>query len=147
MIYVKAQKEAKIDGGEQTGNAFQARLVELLEGSDKSLREIAREMDYKHANILSMFKAGVTRVPLDKVPELAAALEQDEGELVRLWIDSYSPEIRPILERAFGAPVTEYELAWLKSLRQMLGGPVPPFDDDAIDALAGYTVRRRLQRG
>lgn len=142
-----AREKATETGSKPGGSAFQARLVGLLEGAGKSLREIALEMGYRHPNILSMFKAGVTRVPLAKVPDLAAALHQDEGELVRLWIDSYAPETRSILERAFGARVTEAELTWLKNLRQMLGGPVPAFDDDAINALAGYTARRRLLLG
>lgn len=135
-------------GGHDRRNApFRARLVELFEASDKSLREIAGEMGYNHANIVSMFKKGDTRVPLVKVPDLARVLHQDEGEMVRLWVDSYMPDVRPILERAFGTTVSDVELAWLRNLRKILGGPVPAFDDDAVDALGRYAARRRLRVG
>lgn len=55
--------------------------------SVKSQKEVATEMGYGQANILSMFKAGETKVPLDRIPALARALGLDLAYALKLWFD------------------------------------------------------------
>jgi transcriptional regulator with XRE-family HTH domain len=121
---------------------FTLRFAELLDGSSKSQREIARAMGYKHPNILSMFKAGTTRVPLDKLARFAFVLSADESDLVRLWLATYMPAALEVLERAFGGPLSPVERSWLDGLRAVFGQALPPFDEDARSMLAILAKRQ-----
>ena len=49
----------------------------------KTQREIAAEIDYDKPNMISMFKRGEARVPLDKIPLLAKALGVDPAHMFR----------------------------------------------------------------
>ncbi|MDG4649358.1 XRE family transcriptional regulator [Roseibacterium sp. SDUM158017] len=51
------------------------RVLELK--TKKSQREIATEAGFRHPNMLSLIKSGASKVPLDRVPALAGALEAD----------------------------------------------------------------------
>lgn len=114
-----------------TLDAFAARLSTLLDGSDKTQRQVARELGYRHPNIVSMFKSGATRVPIDKVARLAFALGADETELVDLWLSTYMPETKALLERAVGGHLSAAERSWVEGLRRIYGREIPPLDADA----------------
>jgi transcriptional regulator with XRE-family HTH domain len=125
-------------------DAFAARVADLLEASGKTQREIARDLGYRHPNILSMFKTGVTRVPIDKVAPLAFALGADERELVRLWVSTYMPEVKAMLERSIGAELSPAERGWIDALRLAFSDRVPPLDRDAETMLRVLASRRNM---
>lgn len=112
-------------------DAFVRCINELLEKCDKTQREIASDMGYDHPNIVSMFKTGTTRLPLIKVPEFAFAVGADTRELVLLWLDQYEPEMKAMLEKVLGGSLTPNETSWLRGLREVFDGELPPFDEDA----------------
>jgi transcriptional regulator with XRE-family HTH domain len=58
----------------------------------KTQREIAAEIDYDKPNMISMFKRGEARVPLDKIPLLAKALGVDPAHMFRLALEQYWPD-------------------------------------------------------
>ncbi len=83
---------------------FTERLQALLK-SERSLsnKEIAQYLGYdRQPNILSMFKAGVMKVPLAKVRALAKALGADPGHLLRLAFNEYSPELLEDIDATMG---------------------------------------------
>ncbi len=49
----------------------------------KSQIDIAGEAGFVNANVLSMLKSGATKLPLDRIPAIANALECDPSYL--LW--------------------------------------------------------------
>ncbi|MFT4150924.1 MAG: helix-turn-helix transcriptional regulator [Paracoccaceae bacterium] len=53
----------------------------------KSQIEIATEAGFPNANFISFLKSGRNKVPLDRVPSLAKALEVDPALLMRLTLD------------------------------------------------------------
>ena len=53
----------------------------------KSQAEIAAEAGFVNANFVSLLKSGKNKVPLDRVPALARALEVDPAYLMRLALD------------------------------------------------------------
>lgn len=71
---------------------FQSTIVLGLQRTGKTQRQIASEIGYDKPNIITMFKTGITRVPLGRVPRLAASLDLDAPKLVRLWFEQYEPE-------------------------------------------------------
>lgn len=88
--------------------------IEELKGV-KTQREIAREIGYEKPNILSMFKRGDSKVPLDRIPGMARALGADPVHLLRLAIEQSWPELKEALQAVFaGAQLaSEHEFAIL----------------------------------
>jgi hypothetical protein len=86
----------------------------------RSQKEIADEIGYPNANIITMFKKGLTKVPLPKVGVLAKALGVDPAFMMRLVMGEYMPETWEALEQIFGTEkfVTADELALIKFLRK-----------------------------
>jgi transcriptional regulator with XRE-family HTH domain len=85
----------------------------LVDSSDKTQRQIAQELGYENANIITMFKQGLTRVPLNMVGSIANVLEIDAGDFLAMVMNEYMPEtfkaLRPTL---LGLTLTreEYEM-------------------------------------
>ena len=83
--------------------------IEALKGT-KSQREIAGEIGYESPNLISMFKRGEARVPLDKIPLLAKALYVHPSHLFRLALQQYSgPNKGDVVAAIFGNLATENE--------------------------------------
>ena len=61
---------------------IEKRIVELR--PTKTQAEIAAEAGFTNVNMLSMIKTGATRLPIDRVPALAAALDVDAARLFQL---------------------------------------------------------------
>lgn len=53
----------------------------------KSQAEIAAETGFPNPNMMTFLKSGRNKVPLDRVPSLAKALEVDPAYLMRLALD------------------------------------------------------------
>ena len=53
----------------------------------KTQAEIASEAGFANANMMTFLKTGKNKVPLDRVPSLAKALEVDPAYLMRLALD------------------------------------------------------------
>lgn len=92
----------------------------------KSQREIAAEIGYDKANIISMFKRGETKVPLDRVPALAKALFVDPAHLFRLALEQQYPEVHKSVKDIFGHVVTANEFALIQKLRKVTKDEDPP---------------------
>lgn len=112
-------------------NPFVRRVAELIEMSEKTQRQIARELGYEKPNIVTMFKQGDTRVPLDKVRVFATSLETDPAALLRLWLATYEPEALAVIDQTFDTSLTANERAWLAGIRRAFADNVPNFNDDA----------------
>jgi hypothetical protein len=67
----------------------------------KSASDIALEMGYSRPNYFLMILNGDTKLPLDKVPVLAKALQADAKLLFRLALVAQSPELSKFLEKIF----------------------------------------------
>ncbi len=67
----------------------------------KSQKEVALAAGFTSANFLAMIKNGTTKLPLDRVADLASALECDQDELMRLALrQSHSEEVVNSIEAA-----------------------------------------------
>jgi transcriptional regulator with XRE-family HTH domain len=75
----------------------------------KSQKQIAEEVGFPKANILTMIKHGTTRVPIHRAPALARALGVDPAKLMRMALAEYSPEILEAIEGSLGPIVVEPE--------------------------------------
>jgi len=104
----------------------------------KTQAEIASEAGFPNANMVSLLKSGRNKVPLDRVPSLAKALEVDPAYLMRLALDQAvgSTAAKAITE-IFGTPTTENERGWLTELRDASDNSDPRLAARSRAALRG----------
>lgn len=84
----------------------------------KTQAEIASEAGFANANFMTFLKNGRNKVPIDRVPSLAKALEVDPAFLMRLALEQAvgSTAAKAITE-IFGTPTTKNERGWLDEIR------------------------------
>lgn len=61
----------------------------LNDRSGMTNQEIATELGYEKANIVPMWKTGKTRVPMDRLPDIARLMKIDVERLLGLWFEQY----------------------------------------------------------
>lgn len=92
------------------------RVLELR--STKTQAEIASGAGFANFNMLRMIKSGATRLPLDRVPALAAALDVDPAQLLQLaleqWVGSSAARA---FEAIFSTVVSRNEAEWINEIR------------------------------
>lgn len=122
-------------------NTRLARFVtkRVLELRHRKLQvQIAQEAGFNTPNMLTMIKNGSSKLPLDRVPALAAALECDPAYLFRMALEQLdSPTTASAIDRIFGAVVTENERDWLEALRQASDHSDPRLTTRARNSLNG----------
>lgn len=68
-------------------------LEQQLAMCGKSQREVAEEIGYTNPNIITMFKNGATKIPVNKAGPIARALGVDPVFVLRLLMSEYMPEV------------------------------------------------------
>ena len=91
---------------------YLTKRIEALSGI-KNQREIAAEIGYDKPNMISMFKRGETKVPLDKIPLLAKALHVDPAHLFRLAMEQQWPGMKAVVDEIFNNIASDNETASL----------------------------------
>src|SRR5262245_7251874 len=81
---------------------YLCRAIEAQAKLGKDQRRIAQEIGYDQANMLSMLKAGSTKVPMGRIPALARALNIDPASLFRLALEQYWPNEHGTIAQIFG---------------------------------------------
>lgn len=103
---------------------LEKRILELRPA--KTQQDVAIEAGFPNPNMLSMIKTGVTRLPLDRVPALAAALDVDAARLFQLalgqWVGSAAART---FEAIFRVAVTRHEADWIQEIRDASGNSDP----------------------
>ena len=104
----------------------------------KTQAEIASDAGFANANMMTFLKTGKNKVPLDRVPSLANALEVDPAYLMRLALDQAvgATAAKAIIE-IFGTPATENEQSWLVELRDASDNTDPRITARSRAALRG----------
>lgn len=106
------------------------RITELA--SRKSQKDIAAEVGYSSANMISMFKTGTAKVPLEKTYLLARSLEVDPILVLRLALEqsSWSQGLKDSLDAILGNLTTTNEMEIVKLVRKASGGKDPKLTAD-----------------
>ena len=114
----------KAYGGTELAAFITHRINELR--SRKSQVEIASEAGYQNANMVSMLKSGSAKLALDRVVDLAKALETDPARLFQMaLLQSGHETTRQVIEEVFGRIVTRNEIGWLEAIREASGNADP----------------------
>lgn len=54
--------------------------------------EVSQELGYRAANIISMWRTGKTKIPLDRLPDIANLMKIDIATLFPMWMEQYFGE-------------------------------------------------------
>lgn len=104
----------------------------------KTQAEIASEAGFPNANMLTFLKNGRNKVPINRVPSLAKALEVDPAYLLRLALDqAVGATAAKAIVDIFGLPTTENERGWLAELRDASDNSDPRITGRSRAALRG----------
>lgn len=97
-------------------------IADRLADSDKTQREIAQECGFENPNIITMFKTGATKLPLNRIEPLAKAINADPAHLLRLVMREYIPELWDAIENMLQSTVlTANELELVRAYREVTG--------------------------
>ena len=99
--------------------------IAVQQSLGKSQRQIATETGYDKPNMISMFKRGEAKVPLDRVPALAKSLNVDPALVFRLAMMQYWPNLQPVIAEIFGTVLTDNERRMIEVARAATKGEVP----------------------
>lgn len=93
---------------------------------DKTQREIAAECGFETPNIITMFKKGSTKVPMNRIGPLAKALGADPAHMLRLAMQEYMPDTWESIEETLKSTVlTANELKLIHAYREATGNADP----------------------
>ena len=86
-------------------------------------KDIATALGYTKPNIVTMFKQGLTKLPIEKVGPFANVLGVDPVHLLRIVMNDYMPDTYNAVVKMLGQePITEHELAIVTAIRALTGG-------------------------
>lgn len=115
-----------------TGKRFCEYLAALIDASEMTQLEMSRELGYDNPNIVSMWKRGVLKVPVEKLPMLAKILGVDPAHMARIALREYHPDFYATLEQIFGHSVTKNEFDVIKTIRKITRNTDPSLDSDRV---------------
>lgn len=114
-------------------------IADRLAECNKTQREIAEECGFDKPNIITMFKNGSTKIPLNRIGPLAKAIGADPAHLLRLVMQEYFPDTWSAVEDIMQSTVlTANELDLVRKFRGVTGDndTVPiVIDRDAVVAI------------
>ncbi len=97
-------------------------LATMIDESGLTQREIAERAGFKKPNILTMLKQGSTKVPIERIPALAAACGMPALPLLETAMTEYAPAAWQTIRKVTGAPLGEDERVLLRAYRAGLAG-------------------------
>lgn len=108
----------KTTSGKKTLAEFIAFQIDII---DMTQKEIATELGYSNPNIITMFKQGTTKVPINKIPAFSKVLGIEPERLLALAMEEYSPEVWKSIQSITGHLVKPNELELVKLVREAVG--------------------------
>jgi len=117
-------------------NLVEKRILELR--GAKSQLEISAQAGFAQPSMLAMIKRGASKLPIDRVSGLAAALDVDPRLLfLRALEQSHGDTVAQAIMEIFGTVVTRNEVPWLMAIRELSDGRDPRLTARALAALRG----------
>lgn len=131
----KVSKKPKTSSSDIKIHDFIAAQLEVAKSMGKNQRDIAAEIGYDKPNPINMMSKGTMKVPLNKVPGLAKALNVDPAFLMRLAMNQYWEDAADAIAAVFGTIVTRNEQAILEKIREFSKNTDPALTRDVESKL------------
>lgn len=109
---------------------FIAAQLEIAKSMGKTQRDIAEAIGYEKPNPLNMMAKGTMKVPMDKVPALAKALNVDPGFLFRMTLLQQWPDAADAIAQIFGTVLSKNEREIIEFIRGVSKNSDPSLSRD-----------------
>lgn len=97
-------------------------IADRLAAIDKTQRQVSEECGFDNPNIITMFKTGQTKLPVNRIAALAKALEVNPVHLLRLVMLEYIPDLWESIENIMQSTVlSANELELVRAFRDVTG--------------------------
>lgn len=97
-------------------------LADRLAAIDKTQRQVSEECGFDNPNIITMFKNGQTKLPVNRIAALAKALDVNPVHLLRLVMLEYIPDLWESIENIMQSTVlSANELELVRAFREVTG--------------------------
>ena len=97
-------------------------LADRLAAIDKTQRQVSEECGFDNPNIITMFKTGQTKLPVNRIAALAKALDVNPVHLLRLVMLEYIPDVWESIENIMQSTVlSANELELVRAFREVTG--------------------------
>lgn len=124
----------------RTGKTYQ--LAEFMNKNwnimvGRTNEDVALELGYKSANMISMWRTGKTRVALEKLPDVARLMKVDIARLLPLWYEQYWGEredAKGLMADISKRVASKREMLLLMALRDAAPTDDPHYTADQITA-------------
>lgn len=129
-------------------NTVAGYITHQLAIAEKTQKEVSNEIGYRKPNMITMFKQGQTKIPLNKIGPLAAALGVDPVHLLRMALREYLPDSWEVISKYLGGYlVTQNELKILEVIQEAADGIniVPKTESDKTELKALITKWRERE--
>jgi len=127
-----AAKQAKPRATKLTVAEYLERAIDM---SGKTQRQITQELGYENPNIITMFKQGKSKLPINKVNAMALSLGLDPANLLRIVMTEYMPEAWEVIEKVVGDRyITPTQQAFQKIVDEETDGAGIDFSDPKLNA-------------
>lgn len=118
-------------------------LVQQIEARQAELglsdRQLCDALGFEREITLVLIKQGTMKLPINKVPALAAALSLEPADVLRAALQESSPDLISVIEEVFNSlRLTTGEMRLIRHLRNLAGDrPAAPvvFDGKGVIAL------------
>jgi transcriptional regulator with XRE-family HTH domain len=94
------------------------RFEAMVNASKLTQKEMAKYLGYEKPNVITMFKQGLTKIPVDKIPRIAKLFNVDAAELLKLAMKEYEPKKYEAIIEIMGEPITDYERRILETIKR-----------------------------
>ena len=109
-------------------------LTAAIGSASRSQKEISEEIGFGKPQMMTMIKQGKTRLPLDRLPVFAKAIEVDLAVLLRLVLEEYLPNgAQPIMRALAKGSLSENERNLLTVVREASNNRDPAFDTKTLN--------------
>ena len=98
-------------------------IAESLELLHKSDQQVAKELGFTQTNVFTMIREGKIKMPINKVQQLAVAIDYPVADLLRAVLRDQAPDLLAVIEKVW-APLdlTANERKLIESYRFLSKG-------------------------
>lgn len=129
------------------GDSFLDYLRFAFDRSPKTAEEIAHEIGYGNPNTVKLMIDGITKVPIDRLPRLAEALNVDPSQMMRAALEDYAPKMLEALEQTFDFMATPNEREIIKVFRLLTNRGDPRMTPELRDAIKAHFKKHGFSEG
>jgi transcriptional regulator with XRE-family HTH domain len=117
-------------------------ITRAIDLSGKTQAEICDALEYPNRNVITLFKQGKTKLPINKVRAMAIVLGVDPAHLLKLVMNEYMPDAWKVIDEVLGDKfVTKSQKDFQRIVSEELKGADVDFDDPEFNGAIRHVLK------